>query len=106
MYVPKSALKTMGPEAEYAGLHAGSGRRVSRGVCANCGSNLFMLAGLVPTFQGLRAGSLDDPSIFKPQIDVWTRGAPGWSPLDPRPKKLDVAPDAERFRSLLNEAAG
>lgn len=79
---------------------------MSRGLCTNCGSNLVILAELVPTLQGLRAGSLDDPSIFKPQIDVWTRSAPGCRPLDPRLKKLDVAPDAERFRALLDEAAG
>ena len=105
MYVPKSALKVTGPEAKYATLHAESGRQVSRGWCTNCGSNLFILAELVPTMQGLWAGSLDDPSIFKPQINVWTRSAPAWSGLDPGLKKLDVAPNADQFQALLDEAA-
>jgi len=55
--------------------------------------------------QGLWAGSLDDPSVFKPQINVWTRSAPTWSPLDPSLEKLDVAPNAEQFQALLDGAA-
>ena len=83
-----------------------SGRRVSRSLCANCGSNLFILAELVPDLQGLWAGSLDDPNTFKPQINVWTRSAPAWSRLDPSLKKLEVASNAEAFQLLLDEAAG
>jgi hypothetical protein len=79
---------------------------VGRGRCANCGPNLFILAELVPTMQGLWAGSLDDPSIFKPQINMWTRSAPRWSLLDPSLKRLDVAPNAEEFQMLLDKAAG
>jgi len=105
MYVPRSGLTVTGPEARYAALHAESGRKVSRGLCGNCGSNLFILAELVLTMQGLWAGSLDDPNIFKPQVNVWTRSAPGWSVLDPILKKLDVAPNAEEFQALLDEAA-
>ena len=55
--------------------------------------------------QGLWAGSLDDPNIFQPQINVWTRSAPKWSQLDPSLKKLDVAPNAEQFQALLDAAA-
>lgn len=104
MYVPKSALNIMGGEAKYAALHAESGRLVSRGLCTNCGSNLFILADLVPDMQGLWAGSLDDPDIFKPQIHVWTRSAPKWSQLDPSIKRLDVAPNEQQFKRLLDEA--
>jgi len=105
MYVPKSALKVTGPEPRYATLNAESGRRVYRGLCASCGSNLFILAELVPAMQGLWAGSLDDPNVFKPQINVWTRSAPRWSLFDTNLKRLDVAPNAEEFQLLLDEAA-
>ena len=104
MYVPKTALEITGPAATYASLHAESGRLVSRGMCTRCGSNLFILADLVPDLQGLWAGSLDDPDIFKPQINVWTRSAPAWSRLDPDMKRIDVAPNEEQFRALLDEA--
>lgn len=84
---------------------AESGRWVDRGLCPNCGSILFILAELVPDMQGLWAGSMDDPSNFKPQINVWTRNSPWWSIIDPTMKRLDVAPNEERFKALLDEAA-
>lgn len=59
----------------------------------------------MPEFQGLWAGSLDDPTQFKPQINVWTRSAPWWSMLDPAMKKLDVALNEAQFKELLDEAA-
>lgn len=105
MYVPRSALTITGPAAVYYDVKAESGRLVQRGICSACGSNLFILAELVPELQGLWAGSLDDPSNFKPQINVWTRSSPWWSMLDPGMKKLDVAPNEMQFGELLEEAA-
>ena len=54
--------------------------------------------------QGLWAGSLDDSNIFKPQVNVWARSAPAWSKIDAGIKRVDVAPDAEQFQALLDEA--
>lgn len=105
MYVPRTTFGVMDPEAKYATIHAESGRPVSRGLCASCGSDLFILADLVPAMQGFWASSLDDPNISGPQVDVWTRGAPRWGPIAPGLKRLDVAPDAEWFQALLAEAA-
>ena len=104
MYVPKTALKITGPSAQYSMVQAESGREVHRGLCTKCGSNLFILAQLVPEMQGLWAGSLDDPHIFEPQINVWTRSAPAWSKIDPSMKGLDVAPNEQQFKALLDEA--
>ena len=104
MYVPKSALTLKGDAPTYFRVIADSGRWVDRGICTKCGSNLFILAELVPDMQGLWAGSLDDPNQFKPQINVWTRSSPWWSILDPTIKKLDVAPNDEQFGQLLDEA--
>lgn len=105
MYVPRAALRITGPAAVYYDVIAESGRLVQRGVCPSCGSNLFILAELVPELQGLWAGSLDDPTQFKPQINVWTRSTPWWSMFDPAMKKLDVAPNEAQFKELLDEAA-
>lgn len=55
-----------------------------------------------PTCRGLWAGSHDEPNCFKPQINLWTRSAPAWSRLDPDMERLDVAPNAEQFRALLD----
>jgi hypothetical protein len=34
--------------------------------------------------QRLQAASLDDPSMFSPQMNIWTRSAPPWHHLDPK----------------------
>jgi hypothetical protein len=31
---------------------------------------------------GVRAGTLDDPEIGKPQITIWTSSAPSWAVFD------------------------
>jgi len=84
---------------------AESGRTVDRGLCTNCGSNLFILAELVPDMQGIWAGSLDDPSLFTPQVNVWTRSSPWWATIDPSMIKIAVAPNETEFKALLEEAA-
>lgn len=104
MYVPKTAMKVTG-EPKYYRVIAESGRWVDRGLCPACGSNLFILAELASDLHGIWAGSLDDPSNFKPQINVWTRSSPWWSLLDPTMRKLDVAPNEEQFKVLFEEAA-
>ena len=32
---------------------------------------------------GVRAGSLDDPDLGKPQMAIWTSSAPSWAAFDP-----------------------
>ena len=32
---------------------------------------------------GVRAGTLDDPEIGKPQMTIWTSSAPSWAVFDP-----------------------
>jgi hypothetical protein len=32
---------------------------------------------------GVRAGTLDDPEIGKPQMTIWTASAPSWAVFDP-----------------------
>ncbi len=104
MYVPKEALKVSG-NPKYYRVTAESGRTVDRGLCTNCGSNLFILAELVPDMQGIWAGSLDDPSLFTPQVNVWTRSSPWWATIDPSMIKIAVAPNETEFKALLEEAA-
>lgn len=83
MYVPRSALKITRVEAKYASAYSESGRLVERGARPQCGSNLSILAELVPDMQGIWASSLYDPNNFRLQINVWTRSAPAWSKIDP-----------------------
>lgn len=54
-----------------------SGRSVTRCFCGVCGTSLWgeTELGLVSVL----AGTLDDPSVFKPNRAVFTAGAPHWA---------------------------
>ena len=102
MYVPKSAMTITGT-AKYYDVKAESGNTVSRGFCPTCGSNLFILADLVPDLQGIWASSLDDPNQFKPQVHVWTGNTTSWNVINDHLSRIPKAPNQEQFNALLAE---
>jgi hypothetical protein len=58
-----------------------------RGFCPDCGSRLF--GGITDTGHGITASSLDDPSLFKPQFEIWTSEAQPWDQMDPKLQKFE-----------------
>lgn len=60
-----------------------SGNTARRAFCGLCGSPLFASSSARPDFVGIRAGSLDDPSWFRPTSEVWTQSAQPWDLLQP-----------------------
>jgi len=62
-----------------------------RGFCTECGSRLTggeNREGTSP-IDGINAGSLDDPSWFRPQFDIFTSDAQPWDQMDPAIPKYD-----------------
>ena len=54
-----------------------SSEALERGFCQRCGSTVFsrrMSAGIM----GLTVGSLDDPSVFAPDMHFWTSSKQPW----------------------------
>jgi hypothetical protein len=54
---------------------------LQRGFCPRCGTTIFSRresAGII----GLTSGSLDDPSLFRPQLHMWTASKQPWVKLD------------------------
>ncbi len=94
---------TINGTATYYDVKAESGNTVSRGFCPECGSNLFILADLVPDLQGIWASSLDDPNNFKPQVHVWTGSAMSWNATADNLPVIAKAPNEEQFNALLAE---
>ena len=39
--------------------------------------------------QGIAAGTLDDPSLYKPQREIWTSDAQPWDAMDPKLPKFE-----------------
>lgn len=65
----QSELKISG-ELKYFETLGSSGRPIKRAFCPTCGSQLFGLPELVPEMISIRAGTLDDPSLYHPKAEV------------------------------------
>lgn len=81
IFVPAAALLITGGYREYPTI-AASGNTVYRGFCAECGSALFGRNGTYTNIRPVTAATLDDPSIFKPQMDMWVADAQPWDIMD------------------------
>src|SRR5881227_133366 len=64
--------------------------RNRRGFCPECGSRLF--GGETKHGQGITASSLDDPSLFKPKVNMWISDAQPWDHMDPNLPKFEKYP--------------
>jgi hypothetical protein len=66
---------------------------LKRGFCSRCGTTIFSKresAGIM----GITSGSLDDPSLFKPQLHMWTASKQPWVRLDDGLPEFAEAPPA------------
>src|SRR5215472_7608697 len=70
----------------------GAGKAIERGFCPNCGSQVTVKLERLPDILGLQAGSLEDPSIYRPAMDVFTASAQPWDHMDPSVQKHTHAP--------------
>lgn len=89
--VPKNALKITG-NVKYFEVEGDSGQTVSRGFCPNCGARLFGKPQAVPDLAIILAGSLDDPSWFRPGMDIYTASAQPWDYMNPDLPKFPKMP--------------
>ncbi len=62
---------------------ADSGAQVTRTFCPTCGTGISSRNDRMPGLIFLRASTLDDPSLFSPQMIVWAARAPLWDPVTP-----------------------
>ena len=69
-----------------------SSKTLERGFCSRCGSSIFSRrasAGVI----GLTVGSLDDPSLFKPDMHFWVSSKQRWIEItDDLPQYLEGPP--------------
>jgi hypothetical protein len=87
VYVPAKAFKITKGSPTYYSTPSAMGGHNKRGFCSDCGSRLF--GGGSDEGQGFLAGSLDDPSLFKPQMHIWTSDAQPWDQIDPAVPKFE-----------------
>jgi len=61
---------------------ADSGNELTRHFCPECGSPIFTSSPRHPDWVYVKAGSLDDPAIVKPEYQSWTASAVPWSRIE------------------------
>jgi hypothetical protein len=85
--VPRDSVTIIG-EVKYYDVVGDSGAMISRGFCPNCGSRLFGKRASSDLIS-VMAGSLDDPSWFRPAMDLYATSAQPWDYLNPDLLKFD-----------------
>ena len=58
---------------------ADSGRTIARHTCEKCSSHLFTSPWPEVTRYSVKAGSLDEPSRFNPEYEIWTASRVSWA---------------------------
>lgn len=86
LVVPKAAVRFHGEPRYYKSV-GNAGWAVERGFCATCGSPTSLKLERMPDLLGLHAGSLDDPSQYKPKLDIFTDSAQAWDHMNPATEK-------------------
>ena len=82
LFVPSEALSITGHYKEYPTL-AASGHTVYRAFCPECGTSLFARNNTYTKVRPISAATLDDPSDFLPQKDMWVADAQPWDYMNP-----------------------
>jgi hypothetical protein len=68
------------------------GGNTHRGFCPDCGSPIVVKPDSAPHLVAIRTASLDDPSLFNPQLDVWISDAHAWDQMNPALPKFEKYP--------------
>jgi hypothetical protein len=86
-FVPASALTITGDYKEFAST-AASGNTMYRGFCPECGTSLFGRNSKFTEIRPVSAATLDDPSIYNPEKDMWVADAQLWDVMNPELPKF------------------
>jgi hypothetical protein len=81
---------TKGQPTYYA-VTANSGRTLRRGFCPECGCPVLIRIADQP-FLSIAAASLDDPSWYQPEMDIFTSRAHAWDYMNPSLPKFPEMP--------------
>lgn len=69
-----------------------SGNKKENVFCPICGTSVYVTFLAAPDLIAVHAGSLDDPSLFNPQIVTYGVRGHAWDPIDPALKIFERMP--------------
>ena len=95
--MPASGFRiTQGEPKRYVG-RSDSGNEITRVFCGECSSPLYVQVSTRPDLIGLRVTSLDDPSWFRPDANIFTKSAQPWDRLDPAVPAYPTYPEGQAY---------
>ena len=94
--VPTEAFKLLQGSLRFHDSPSQAGGKTHRGFCPECGSPIQVMTDSQPDIVAIRTASLDDPSWFGLQMDVWTSDAHPWDQMNPALPK-GCGPMTERY---------
>ena len=92
MMVPADTFRFVKGKPAFYEITGGSGRQICRGFCSSCGSPVTGHWPVADDIQMIFVGSLDDPSVFKPQTELWLGSGHPWHSVNPDTLKFDGPP--------------
>jgi hypothetical protein len=92
MRVPAAAFAVTKGTPKFYTVTGDSGNTVSRGFCPQCGSPLFSRLSGMSDVVGVRVSSLDDPSHYRPTMDIFVTSAQPWDFMNPELPKFPGYP--------------
>jgi len=102
IWVATDTLRIAQGELTFYPFKAGiSGRELNRGFCPECGSNVLKKPTAYPQMTHIVASSLDDPSAFKPTVEMWRSSAQPWDLVDERLLVFDTQPTDDEIMGLM-----
>ena len=90
--VPSEAFKLSQGSLYSHDSPSDAGGKTHRSFCPDCGSPIQVMTDSQPDIVAIRAASLDDPSWFNPQVDVWASDAHTWDQMNPALRKFEKYP--------------
>jgi len=90
--VPEEAFKLLQGSPRFHDSASDRGGKTHRGFCPDCGSPILIRTDAAPRSVAIRTASLDEPSWFKQQMDVWTCDAHPWDQMNPALPKFEKYP--------------
>jgi hypothetical protein len=92
--VPAEAFRLTRGQLRYHFTASAAVGKHKRGFCTECGSRITGGESDERStgFVGVTAGTLDDPSWFRPEMDIFVSDAQPWDHMDPAIPKFDQYP--------------
>ena len=94
---PTTAFRITKGEPKYFSTPSLAGGHHTRGFCPECGSRLLGAVNPDRPFIGVVAGSLDDPTLFKPSSHVFATDAQPWDRMDDDLPKYEFYPPRDKM---------